>query len=53
MGDICNVETPSELIGATTATTAVGVQAGVKIFRVHDVMPNRQAADTVWAILRH
>ena len=53
MGDICNVETPSELIGATTATTAVGVQAGVKIFRVHDVMPNRQAADTAWAILRH
>jgi dihydropteroate synthase len=53
MGDICNVETPSELIGATTATTAIGVQAGVKIFRVHDVMPNRQAADTAWAILRH
>jgi dihydropteroate synthase len=53
MGDICNVETPSELIGATTATTAIGVQAGVKIFRVHDVMPNRQAADTAWAILSH
>jgi dihydropteroate synthase len=53
MGDICNVETSLELIGATTATTVVGVQAGVKIFRVHDVMPNRQAADTVWAILRH
>jgi dihydropteroate synthase len=53
MGDICNVEIPSELIGATTATTVIGVQAGVKIFRVHDVMPNRQAADTAWAILSH
>ena len=51
MGDICNVDTPSELIGATTATTVLGVPAGVKIFRVHDVKENRQAADTAWAIL--
>ncbi len=51
MGDICNVDTPSELIGATTATTVIGVQTGVKIFRVHDVKENRQAADTAWAIL--
>ena len=51
MGDICNVDTPSELIGATTATTVLGIQAGVKIFRVHDVKENRQAADTAWAIL--
>ncbi len=32
-------------IGATCATTVLGVQAGVRIFRVHDVRPNRQAAD--------
>ena len=51
MGTICQVNTPSELIGATTATTALGVQAGVKIFRVHDVKPNRQAADVVWKLL--
>jgi len=51
MGDICNVDTRSELIGATAATTALGIQAGVKIFRVHDVKENRQAADTAWAIL--
>ncbi|MCZ6803756.1 MAG: dihydropteroate synthase [Proteobacteria bacterium] len=51
MGTVCTVNTPSELIGATTATTALGVQAGVKIFRVHDVEPNRQAADVAWAIL--
>jgi len=52
MGEICNVERPLELVGATTATTVLGVLAGVKIFRVHDVMPNRQAVDTTWAILR-
>ncbi len=51
MGSICTVNSPNELIGATTATTALGVQAGVKIFRVHDVKVNRQAADVAWAIL--
>lgn len=51
MGTICTVNSPDELIGATTATTALGVQAGVRIFRVHDVKPNRQAADVAWAIL--
>lgn len=51
MGNICTVNEPSELIGATAATTALGVQAGVKIFRVHDVKPNRQAADVAWTIL--
>lgn len=51
MGSICPVNTAAELIGATAATTALGVQAGVKILRVHDVKPNRQAADVAWAIL--
>ena len=51
MGEICNVNQPLELIGATTATTTIGVLAGVQIFRVHDVMQNRQAADTAWVIL--
>ncbi len=51
MGSICTVNTADELIGSTAATTALGVQAGVKMFRVHDVKPNRQAADVAWAIL--
>ncbi|MFT5395740.1 MAG: dihydropteroate synthase [Gammaproteobacteria bacterium] len=51
MGSLCVVNTANELIGATAATTALGVQAGVKLFRVHDVKPNRQAADVAWAIL--
>ena len=51
MGFICDVGLPLELIGAKAATTVLGVLAGVEIFRVHDVMPNRQAADTAWTIL--
>jgi dihydropteroate synthase len=50
MGAICHVDEYSELIGATCATTALGVMAGVRLFRVHDVMANRQAADVAWAI---
>ena len=50
MGDICGSAEPRDLLGATCATTGIGVQAGVKIFRVHDVKENRQAADVAWAI---
>lgn len=50
MGNICNVAEPSELVTASAVTTALGVMAGVTMFRVHDVKANRQAADVAWAI---
>lgn len=50
MGEICKAEDPAERMPATCATTALGVMAGVKIFRVHDVWQNRQAADVSYAI---
>jgi dihydropteroate synthase len=50
MAAICEGSEPHELLGATCATTVAGVNAGVQIFRVHDVRPNRQAADVAWAI---
>lgn len=52
MGSLCNIQEPSELVTATAATTALGVMAGVKLFRVHDVKENRQALDVAWAILQ-
>lgn len=45
LGSISRETQPHNLLGATCATTVLGVQAGVQIFRVHDVMANRQAAD--------
>lgn len=36
--------------GGTAATSALGVAAGVSLFRVHDVLLNRQAADTASAL---
>ncbi len=55
MGSICadregNAPVPAELVGATCATTALGVSQGVMLFRVHDVKANRQAADVAWAL---
>ncbi|MCP4337543.1 MAG: dihydropteroate synthase [Desulfobulbaceae bacterium] len=50
MSEICTETDPKELLGATCASTALGVQSGVSIFRVHDVKENRQAADVAWAI---
>jgi dihydropteroate synthase len=50
MGDICAEADPQDLMGATCASTALGVQSGVRIFRVHDVKENRQTADVAWAI---
>ena len=50
MGSICDINEYSELVGATCATTAIGVFAGVNIFRVHDIKENRQALDVAWAL---
>lgn len=51
MGSICDITSYSELIGATCATTAIGVFAGVHILRVHDIKENRQALDVAWALM--
>jgi dihydropteroate synthase len=48
----CGNCAPTALLPATCATTAIGVLAGVQIFRVHDVLGNRHAADVAWAV-RH
>ena len=50
MGAICRETEFKELVGATCATTVLGAQAGVHIFRVHDVRANRQALEVVQAV---
>jgi len=44
------VPAPKGRVGATCATTTMGVMAGVRMFRVHDVRANRQAADVTWTV---
>ena len=50
LSEICQQPSSAKLAAATCATTSIGVMAGVRIFRVHDVLENRQAADVTWAI---
>lgn len=50
MGSICDVTEPTQLMTATAVTTALGVMAGVQLFRVHDVKENKQALDVAFAI---
>lgn len=50
MGSLCDEPDPLALLGATVATTALAVAKGVRLFRVHDVRPNRQAADVAWHV---
>ena len=50
MGNLCAVDNPEELVTATAVTTALGVMSGVRLFRVHDVKANAQAAQVAWAI---
>ncbi len=50
MGELAHENDPRKRMPATCATTALGVAAGVKIFRVHDVWQNRQAMDVSWGI---
>jgi len=51
LSEICNQPSLSKLAAATCATTTLGVLAGVSIFRVHDVLENRQAADVTAQIV--
>ena len=48
---LCNNAARKDLVGATCATTAMGVLDGIRLFRVHDVKANRQAADIAFALL--
>lgn len=50
MGAICRETDTEQLIGATCTTTVIGAQAGISIFRIHDVRPNRQAIEVTHAI---
>ncbi len=52
-GEVCQAESASNRLGGTCATTALGVAAGVAVFRVHDVEANRQALQVALALRRN
>jgi dihydropteroate synthase len=50
IGKILQQENPEERLAGSLATIALGVAAGARIFRVHDVQAAREAAEIAWAI---
>jgi len=53
LGEITGVREAPNRAAATGATTAMGVLAGVQLFRVHDVALNRHIADVTFAAAQH
>jgi dihydropteroate synthase len=53
IGQITGLRESTDRDPATAATTALGVMAGVHLFRVHNVAHNRQAADVAYAVKQH
>ena len=52
LGEIAGVMEPAARIHATVAANVAALERGARIFRVHDVAPNRQALDVAWAIIQ-
>ncbi len=52
IGRALGQDDPAQRLAGTLATVALGVAAGVQIFRVHDVRQAREAALMAWAICR-
>lgn len=50
IGEICQADDPLDRVGGTVATTVAGVLAGARLFRVHEVKMNRQAAAMAFAL---
>ena len=52
LGEIAGVREPEARVHATVGANVAALDRGARVFRVHDVAPNRQALDVAWAIMR-
>jgi dihydropteroate synthase len=50
IGELTHVSTPSERVAGTVGANVAALERGARLFRVHDVKPNREALDVAWAI---
>ena len=51
VGELSGVQTASERVAGTVGANVAALMRGARLFRVHDVAPNRQALDVAWGIL--
>jgi len=52
LGEIAGVREPAARVHATVGANVAALQRGARVFRVHDVAPNRQALDVAWAVMQ-
>src|SRR5262249_3342732 len=50
IGELTGVTAPAERVAGTVGANVAALERGARIFRVHDVKPNREALDVAWAI---
>ena len=52
LGELAGATEPAARVHATVAANVAALERGARVFRVHDVAPNRQALDVAWAIIQ-
>jgi dihydropteroate synthase len=51
IADLTDEPVPANRVAGTVAANVSAMERGARIFRVHDVRPNRQGLDVAWAIM--
>jgi dihydropteroate synthase len=50
IGELTGVSKPADRVAGTVGANVAALGRGARLFRVHDVKPNREALDVAWAI---
>ena len=51
IAELTDEPVPANRVAGTVAANVAALERGARIFRVHDVRPNRQGLDVAWAIM--
>jgi len=51
VGELTGELLPAARVIGTIAANVAALERGARLFRVHDVKPNRQALDVAWAVI--
>lgn len=52
VGELSGVRAASDRVAGTVGANVVALMHGARLFRVHDVRPNREALDVAWGIVQ-
>ena len=52
VGELSGVTTAGDRVAGTVGANVAALLHGARLFRVHDVAPNRQALDVAWGVIQ-